>query len=309
MRVRSGALRAVRMLGVACRDDFGEIGVTNVDRTKEECVMNRIAFNSASLVAREVNYSIKGDVIGLWPVASAAVERYFQPVETFSARFSELLDEIVSRGFDCVDLWLSHLNWTWATDGHIQAAREALGCRELTVVSLAGSFGGTAAEVVRACTLAKGLGCTLLGGKAGLLWSNPGQLQDVLAEQGVTFAYENHPERSAAETLERLGDTDPDLVGVAVDTGWYGTQGCDAAAAIASVGERLKHVHLKDVKSEGRHETCAFGSGIVPLERCVRELKRLGYDGPVSIEHNAGGFDPGEEMAESRKLLVRWLAA
>ena len=67
-------------------------------------------------------------------------------------------------------------------------------------------------------------------------------------------------------------------------------------------------MHLKDVKEAGKHETCAFGAGVVPLERCVSALKRTGYAGPLSIEHEPETSDPTEDVRASKALLERWLA-
>ena len=151
------------------------------------------------------------------------------------------------------------------------------------------------------------MSCRVLGGRTSLLMTDPGSLQRVLESHDVVFAYENHPELTADETLARLGQCDPRWVGVDVDTGWFGTHGFDAAKAISIIGSRVCTVDLKDVTSPGQHETCRFGDGVVPLEDCVRELAAIGYEGPVCVEHNAGGHDPGRDILESRLMLSEWL--
>ena len=269
--------------------------------------MNAIVLNTASLFAREVDYSIQGSILGQWAIASSATERHFRRADTFEARFGELLDEIQGLGFDHVALWGSHLHWRWASDQHVASAIVALQARNLDVVSLAGNFGDTTEELEAACRLALALGCRVLGGRTSLLMTDPGSLQSVLQEHDVVFAYENHPELTADETLNRLGQCDPRWVGVDVDTGWFGTHGFDAAKAISIIGSRVCTVDLKDVTSPGQHETCRFGDGVVPLEDCVRELAAIGYKGPLCVEHNAGGHDPGRDILESRQALTRWL--
>jgi L-ribulose-5-phosphate 3-epimerase len=270
--------------------------------------MNPIALNSASLFAREVDYSIAGDIVGpAWLIASRATEKYFRRNDTFPVRFGELLDEVERLGFDHLALWCSQLHWRWASEQQVEAAVEALASRGLTVVSLAGSFGDTIVELEAACRLATALGCTILGGRTSLLDTDPRAMEKVLEQQGVVFAYENHPEKTAAETLKRLGDCDPRWVAVDIDTGWFGTHGFDAAEAISIIGNRVHAIDLKDVTEPGIHKTCRFGDGVVPLQACVRELVRLGYQGPICVEHNAGGHDPGEDIVESRELLVGWL--
>ena len=52
-----------------------------------------------------------------------------------------------------------------------------------------------------------------------------------MREHGVRFGYENHPEKSPQEVLELIGDAE-DVLGAAVDTGWWATQGYDPVQAI-----------------------------------------------------------------------------
>lgn len=271
--------------------------------------MTLISFNLASLAAREVGFTVEGDISTQWAPASDATEEAFCRIDSFSARFDRLLDHVHDRGFDLVDVWLSQLHWRWATAEHVTAALEALRLREMRAVSLAGDFGDTIDEFEQACSLADALGCRLLAGGTRLLETDPEGLESVLARHRLVFGYENHPDRSAAETLARLRGCDPDLVGVAVDTGWYASQGCDVPATLDELGDRIAYVHLKDVLAVGGHEPCRFGEGIVPIQACVRVLLRLGYAAPFSIEQNSGSFDPTDDIAASRDLLVGWLGA
>ena len=68
-----------------------------------------------------------------------------------------------------------------------------------------------------------------------------------------------------------------DVLGATVDTGWWATQGYDPVRAIGELGERVLHVHLKDVHA-GEHVTCRWGEGIVPVRECVERLP-LGLGG------------------------------
>ncbi len=78
------------------------------------------------------------------------------------------------------------------------------------------------------------------------------------------------PKKPPAELLAKIGDGGEGTIGAAVDTGWFGTQGYDAAVAIEELRDHLVHIHLKDVLAVGAHETCRYGEGVVPIERCVR---------------------------------------
>jgi L-ribulose-5-phosphate 3-epimerase len=124
----------------------------------------------------------------------------------------------------------------------------------------------------------------------------------------VRLGIENHPERTPAELLAKI-ETGRGAFGATVDTGWWGTQGYDAARAIEELGEHVVHVHLKDVLAEGEpHETCRWGEGIVPIRECVSALERIGYTGTISVEHEPEQFDPSDDVRSMRAMLEEWLS-
>jgi sugar phosphate isomerase/epimerase len=69
------------------------------------------------------------------------------------------------------------------------------------------------------------------------------------------------------------------------------------------------HVHLKDVRAVGAHETCRLGEGIVPVRDCLRALAEMNYSGAISIEHEPEGFNPDEDLIASRERVETWLDA
>ncbi len=257
---------------------------------------NRISFMSANYVARQTGYAMHG-----WGHGDRMTQEHFRPLETYAERLDELLADIRALGFDTIDLWGAHLGPEWATDQHLEIAREALERHELQVSSLAAWIGPD--ELERACDLALGLGTTIIGGGAS---GQPTALVPALRERGVRLAIENHPERTPEELLAKIEDGGNTL-GVTVDTGWWATNGYDPARAIEELGEHVLHVHLKDVLAPGAHETCAWGRGCVPVEACVRALQKIGYTGAIAVEHEPEHEDPSEDCAELLVVLRRWL--
>jgi len=86
------------------------------------------------------------------------------------------------------------------------------------------------------------------------------------------------------------------------------TQGYDPVRAIEELGAHVAHVHLKDVLHEGEpHETCAWGDGLVDVEACVAALRRLGYAGALTVEHEPEDHDPSEACRAMRQRLEGWL--
>lgn len=268
---------------------------------------NTISFMSANYVARQIGYNMTGG----WGQGDKATNDWFRPVETYEERLGEMLGEVRGLGFEAIDIWAGHLNWSWATDEHVAIARRLLDTQGLQVVSLAtGNFGATPEQLESACRLAVAMGTTILGGSTALLYSDRPRAVSILKEHGVKLAIENHPdEKTPEDMLLKIGDGGDGMVGTAVDTGWYGTNGYDAARAIERLGDHVLHVHLKDVLAAGAHETCRFGQGVVPIQACVDVLKRNGYSGAYSIEHEPDHFNPNEDCRAMLPMVEQWLAA
>jgi sugar phosphate isomerase/epimerase len=252
---------------------------------------------SANYVAKELGYGAAAE----WGPFDAATNAAFEPLETFAPRFDDLLETITDLGFDTIDLWFAHLNWRWATPNHVEQAREALARHDVRVVSLAGSVGATTDDLAAACRLANDLDVDLIAGVGD------GAVA-VLRAHGVRFGLENHPERTPQEVLAAIGD-ETDVLGAAVDTGWWATQAYDPVQAIEELSPRLFHVHLKDVEAPHTHISCMHGAGCANVGGCVEKLLAIGYSGPLSIEHEPYDRDPTAECARMLSLVRDQLSA
>jgi sugar phosphate isomerase/epimerase len=254
----------------------------------------------ANLVAQQLDWNMTEG----WGQGDAAANTYYRPLETFEQRFDAFVRLAVDAEFDTVDIWHPQLSYRWATEEHLDAARRVLTSHQVTVASYGSNFGDDLTTFRRANEIARAVGTRILGGQTPLLFSDRASVVAVLAEFGTVLGLENHPQKSAAELLAQLGSGNDRVIGATVDTGWFGTQGFDAATAIRQLGDRVVHVHLKDVRSTGTHDTCAFGDGIVPIADCVAALREIEYRGAISIEHEPEHYDPVPEVMSSRRLLI-----
>lgn len=130
------------------------------------------------------------------------------------------------------------------------------------------------------------------------------------------------------ETARLLELTDPNLVGLVLDTGHYtyGSGSNDPGAALAGLErfwDRVWHVHFKDcqptvadrARAEGWdynraiHEGvfCELGQGCVDFPAIVRLLRERGYDGWIVVEQDIlpGMGSPRESARRSRDYLAR----
>lgn len=260
---------------------------------------------TANFVARELGWSLPD-----WGAGDRATNDAFEPIATYPERLGAVLDAARGLGFTVVDLWDAHLSARWATDEHIAVAADLLDQRGMRVASLAGWFGADLATFESHCRIASAVGAPVLGGRTSLLDTDRVGMVDILEAHDLRFGLENHPERTADEVTSRIGSDGDGRVGATVDTGWFATQRYDPARAIEELGARVVHVHLKDVAHVGEpHRTAAFGAGVVPLRECVDALRRIGYRGAISIEHEPEDGDPSDDIRRGREQLEAWLAS
>jgi sugar phosphate isomerase/epimerase len=150
---------------------------------------------------------------------------------------------------------------------------------------------------------------------------------DVFREQGVRFALEVHPTEIAFDlaTARRALDAVDEHPAFAFnyDPSHFGYQGADYLGFIDELGDRIAHVHMKDVwwADENRPagvfgghlpfghadrywDFRSIGRGKIRFEEIIRRLNRIEYTGPLSIEWEDSGMDR-EHGAEEACARVR----
>jgi inosose dehydratase len=118
--------------------------------------------------------------------------------------------------------------------------------------------------------------------------------------------------------------TDPDLVGICLDTGHYAYSFGDPQAAVREYGRRIRYVHLKDVDQVVRERVARealdfytavragiftpLGQGCAEIAGVVADLQSSGYTGWVVAEQDvlmplSAGRTPLENARASREFL------
>ncbi len=121
------------------------------------------------------------------------------------------------------------------------------------------------------------------------------------------------------DTLMQL--TDPELIGLCLDTGHYRFAGGDPVEALRKYAPRIWHVHFKDCNpkvaaASREHEWgyfesvhqgvfCELGKGEVDFPAVASELRRMQYDGWIVVEQDVlpGMGNPKECAARNRAFL------
>jgi inosose dehydratase len=114
-------------------------------------------------------------------------------------------------------------------------------------------------------------------------------------------------------------------VGLLLDTGHLALGGGDAAQAVRAWGERINHIHVKDVDNEvlasviedradmpeawRRGVFCELGTGDVDLDAFFAELKRSRYEGWLVVEQDMVPQSPQDaaDAAASQERNREWL--
>ena len=149
------------------------------------------------------------------------------------------------------------------------------------------------------------------------------------AEAGRRLAFHPHAGtfvETPEETERLLAATDADLVPLCLDVGHWLVGGGDPVTALRGYGDRVTHVHLKDVDAtvlarlrsgeladfgaavRGRLFT-ELGSGELDLGGCLAALADRDYRGWLMVEQDSAWGPPSEAAAIGRRVLAQALRA
>lgn len=149
-----------------------------------------------------------------------------------------------------------------------------------------------------------------------------GPIMDAFDEAGVNFGLEVHPTEiafdiaSAERALEAIGHHP--RFGFNYDPSHLAYQGVDYVRFLRDFGDRIYHVHMKDVwwgRGDGRAgvfgghtdfgdprrywDFRSVGRGDVDFEEIIVALNDIGYAGPLSVEWEDGRMDRVHGATES----------
>lgn len=154
------------------------------------------------------------------------------------------------------------------------------------------------------------------------IWTDPARIRQVterlnalapLAQRhGVRIGYHNHdPEARTLEDgrtgLEHLvDDLDPAVV-LEVDTYWAAVAGADPAALLATLGDRVRLIHLKDGPLDGTTmEQTILGRGEIDVPAVLAACDTVEV-GVIEFDDFAG--DVVQAVCDSRPVLLDLLEA
>ena len=133
-------------------------------------------------------------------------------------------------------------------------------------------------------------------------------------ETGIRVAIHTHGPDGAAfpdirTIVEKVGD--PSLgVGCCMDLGHTFRMGWDPAKDIVKYRDWIYDIHIKDETAADKSgRTCECGHGLMDLPAIIRALRRIHYDGVISMEFEKNPTNPPPGVAESIGYLRGVIAA
>lgn len=150
-------------------------------------------------------------------------------------------------------------------------------------------------------------------------------LGDLAIEKGMKIVYHHHMGTGVQtfEEVERLmASTDPEKVSLLLDTGHIVFAGGDPLAMIEKFGERIRHVHFKDLRKEVEREVkdqqLSFlqgvkrgvftvpGDGYIDFTPVVAGLNKIDYKGWIIVEAEQDpALAPPLEYAKKAREYIR----
>ncbi len=152
------------------------------------------------------------------------------------------------------------------------------------------------------------------------------RIAEACHELGLSAVFHHHA-GTFVETPEEIArlceSTDPNVLGLCLDTGHYFFGGGDPVDAVRLYGERIRHLHLKDVqlpvleaaRRDGfgflaavrRGVFCELGDGAVDLKKVIEKMRDVGYSDWAIVEQDVdtriADVNPLESAIRSRQYL------
>ena len=223
------------------------------------------------------------------------------------------LKKISALGFDCVQIMCQDPRYLPVKAGELKNICRGL---DLEIASIGGYIDILGAnwrvfkDVVRFSSETDTKIVCLHSGRSrdrhsrSVLISRLSEITDYADQYGIKIAIENSP--------AHMIRTDDDLLGIVRDVGHLyvnldtGNLSSDLIRATNKLKRYIIHTHIKDSKIvDGKQVFTELGRGQVPILEYLLTLKKIGFNGPVVLEHE--GFADSERIRKSKEYLEKGL--
>lgn len=189
-----------------------------------------------------------------------------------------------------------------STDEQIAAFKNKLKENGVTGYGVGPIYMKSEAEIDRAFEYAKKVGVQLIVGVPN--YELLPYVDKKVKEYNFHYAIHLHgPDIAtypdAEDVWKHVKDLDP-RIGMCLDTGHDTRSGKDPVADLNKYQSRVFDIHIRDVTGSTKlGSSIEIGRGIVDFPALVKMLRKVGYTGVCSIEHDKDMTDPFMGIAES----------
>ncbi len=132
-------------------------------------------------------------------------------------------------------------------------------------------------------------------------------LEKLCAQYGIKIGLHNHPEPSYywnPETVLKAVEGRGDWIGACADTGHWLRSGLNPIECLQKLEGRIVSFHFKDLNREGKgaHDV-PWGQGVANVPGILAEMKRQGFQGPISIEYEHNWL---ESLPEIQQCVINF---
>jgi sugar phosphate isomerase/epimerase len=113
-------------------------------------------------------------------------------------------------------------------------------------------------------------------------------LDKLCTEFGIRLALHNHPTTWPPDKVLEASKDHCKLIGSCSDTGHWMRVKYIPVDTLKKLEGRVEHLHFKDLNDFGEAHDVAWGTGKGDVKGMLKELKRQGYKGYLSIEYEYG---------------------
>jgi sugar phosphate isomerase/epimerase len=189
-----------------------------------------------------------------------------------------------------------------STDEQIAAFHEKLKAKGVTGYAVGPIYMKSKGQIDTAFAYAKRVGVTLIIGVPN--YDLLPYVDQKVKEYGFHFAIHLHgPDiktyPDAEDVWNHVKDLDP-RIGMCLDIGHDTRNGKDAVADLKKYISRVFDIHIKDVTGTTKlGYSLEVGRGVINFPAFVKMLRKVGYSGVCSFEHEKDMTDPFMGLAES----------
>jgi sugar phosphate isomerase/epimerase len=140
-----------------------------------------------------------------------------------------------------------------------------------------------------------------------LFYDGLDQVVPVAEDLGIRLLVEPEPDllmERTSEFIPFIKDLRSPSVGLNFDIGHFYCAGEDPSAAFEDLFQWVGHVHVEDIADTRVHNHLIAGHGAIDFLTVFSTMKRLGYDGDVSLELYPYVDGPDEAGKESLAVLA-----